>query len=209
MGAVAKVKWESVEKPFDDVLLEKIRQHLVTERERKVKGEGGQLKEEDLKRIRGVAQEIPRICGQYREAIFDRVHSECVEAVTADFESLKSLVKPWGKGAMTDQQNEKVRNRVKGFHHSSRAWIGHLPFRPGVKKLPDIDGASGMERAKELKALWTATRAAFFLPPPRQGAWLDGAPAWLQVSKHIPKWMLADGFGSLRMNAQTRAACSH
>lgn len=207
MVPISKAKLQIAENLTGDASLEKIRNHLVNEKGRKLKRRGAHLKKEDLEQIHAVVREIPTLCDLYREAIYDRVHSERVRAILADFDSLKSLIKPWTVGPLTDQQHEKVRNRIKGFQHSSRNWIGLLPLRPGVKQLPDSDVASGIERAAKLKALWKAVGAAIFLPPPRQGPGLDGAPAWLQIPTDLPAWMLADNFTSLAEDQQGGWKC--
>lgn len=153
-------------------LLEQIRFHLVKERARH---KGGSLKLDDAGNIQEVVGAISALCALYREAVWDRAHSERIKGITEDLDSLKSLVKPWMGSVLSEKQQEKVRIRIKAFHSGSRDWIAVLPSSPGVKLLPDLNGVTAEARAMKLKDLWKTTEAAIFTPPPPHGAWLDEA----------------------------------
>lgn len=169
--------------PDDSARLNEIGQLLGKAARERLKREGHLMQPNDEEQIQEALKVVMRICDGFREAIFEQVHSVRVKQMTEDFDALVERLNPLKGRALTDDDQNRVRERIKAWHRESRRWVAELPLQKAVTRLPDRDGHTSSVRLERLKACWLEAGAASFAPPPPcPGALPQGVPDHFQLA---------------------------
>jgi len=144
------------------------------------------MRPQDLERIRGAMCQVTAIVDAYREGLFEQAHSVRVKCITADLESLVEMLTPLSTRALTLEDQEKVRTRIKSWTRETRQWVAVLPVQEVAARLPPRDGQSGEARIARLKRCWLEADGAWFAPPPRRPGFLpDHVPTHFRVAAPV------------------------